>query len=244
MRGSGVQFRGIPEVLKAYDNIKIVNWAVKYDKDLNMKYEGSGDSESRGMLQDYLDMLKGSRSESQYKLCFYDDLPKGGKIKPSTEPSFSFNFTIFNDESYPSERQAGYSAIMEKLNALETKFALLKEEEEEPERETGIMGFLSGIVEDPQVKSQLVSGLIGLFKKSPVIPMESRPPQALGKIGAVETEPQSVLDESQTLKLQAAIGILATVDPHLGDNLLKIAQVARTDKDKYGNLISLLNTLL
>lgn len=187
-----------------------------------------------------------------YSLNLYEDLPKNQKIKPSTEPDYSFNFTLFEEESYPNPYHGAggsYGRLQKKVEELEAKLALAAaRDEEDQDEEGGIMGTINGYLEDPRTKDFIMNKIFGfvdgmLKTPAPGAPVfnlpEQRQPAQVGKV----TE-EHLLTEDQTTKLQTAVGILATIDPNLGDNLLKIASVAQKDRMKYNQLIGLLNNFL
>lgn len=247
----GVQFRGIPQILTAFQNMKLVKWCVKYDKNINAKYEGESETESNEMLSEFLKMLSSSGGSSVYTLCVYEDLKKGVKIKPSTEPDYSFNFTLFNMEEFPNPfigaRVSTNQQILDKLTAMEAR--MLKYETEGPEEEErvgGVLGMINGIVDDPRFKDKIIDRVFtladDLFKKTPIVPIS--PNRNLGAVGSVTEESPILIDESQHVKLQSAIDTLIRIDPALGDNLLKIAESAKNNPSKYKGMISMLNSFL
>lgn len=247
----GSQFKGVPMILAAFKNMKATAWSVKYDKGIVGKYEGSDEDEALDMLNQFLMMLEKSRSEAKYSLNVYEDLPKGGKIKPSTEPDYSFNIELFDVEEYPSpytaRRNTANEEILAKLTLIEAKFAALDEEDEEDEEEKvgGVLGMINSFIEDPRVKDKIMDHAMGfmetLFKKpGAVVPMERQ----IGAVGGITEDSPILIDQVQHERLQTAINILIKVDAKLGDNLTKIAAVAASDPAKYAQMISMLNTFL
>jgi hypothetical protein len=255
----GVQFRGWRAVVTAFENIKLANFAVLYDKLLQCKYQDDNEIEAQALLTEYLKSIEKYGSSAVYTLHVFER-PKGAKtmrIKPSTEPDYAFNFTLFDELENPNERGrllSGYNATMnEKILALEAKLA--KYEEEEPEAVGGIQGFLNGIIEDPRAKQFIQDKIFGLVDQmiSPTPPAQQQQaipmyptnnPGAMGKVGAVDENSPILIDLDQHAKLQQACELLARIDPALGDNLLSIAEMARTKPEKYKTLISMLKTFV
>jgi hypothetical protein len=243
----GVQFRGIGQIIIAFENMKLPKWAVKYDKGIVCKFEGNDLTESSSTLKEFLKMLEKSRSESQYTLNVYEDLAKNAKIKPSTEADYTFYFLVFEEEGTPyAIRTNNNQQIIDKLTALEARLAIMDaEEEEEPEKVGGVLGMINGFLDDPRVKDKIVTGIMGfvenLMKKpAPVLPIERQ----IGAVGAITDDSPVLIDQAEHNKLQAAINVLVKVDGSLGTNLQKIAAVAAADPAKYMQMISMLNTFL
>ena len=239
MSTNGVQLRGMGAVLQAFDNLKISPWAVTYGKNINMKYAGASFPESRNTLQAFLQMLKDSDTVAVYTLHVYEDLPKGGKIKLSTEPDYSFNFLVTEDEAprYARNRELAESnkVLTDRITALEAKL-LLQEDEEEDEEPGSIGAVISGLLSDERVKDWIRTKAIGWADqlltppRSNVVPMGN---SSAARVGAVSPNDPVLIDEEQQKKMQQAIEVLARVDSVLGDNLLKIAKIAENDPTRY-----------
>src|SRR6185437_9960943 len=135
--GKGVQFRAAGALMQAYDNCKIVNWAVLYDKGINCKYSGGDPTESRETLEEFLKLLGQSGTTAIYTLNLYEDLPKGGKILPKTDADYSFNFLLFDafsQEFSPAQRVYSNTnqLLLDRLTAIEAK---LCQEDQEPDED-------------------------------------------------------------------------------------------------------------
>jgi hypothetical protein len=249
--GKGVQFRGAGALLQAYDNCKIVNWAVLYDKGINCKYNGSDETEARETLEEFLKLLSQSGSTAVYTLNLYEGLSKGAKILPKTEADYSFNFTLydnFNESAYnPSTRayQGTTQILLDRLTAIEAK--LSKEEDDEEEGPQGVQGLLNGIIEDDRFKTWIQDKVFAfadkLFEKpGNIVPMNpgSTPPRAAARVGEINQNSPILIDAEQQMKAAQAVELLARVDRNLGDNLLKIARIAQEDPNRYKMLAAML----
>ena len=164
---TGVQLRGVDAVLTAYDNIKIIAWSVMYGKNVNMKYVGKNWTEARAGLQAFLEQLRDSQTTAVYTLCIYEEIPKDGKIRASSEADYAFNFLV--DESEPPrfaryrEGEKFFTDMQNKITALEAKLAAKEMEEEDYEDEPqGIGAILSGLAKDPAVMDWIKTKAIGL----------------------------------------------------------------------------------
>lgn len=248
-----MQFRGVPDIVKAFSNMDLARWAVKYDKGIVCKYDGNDKTEAYSKLSEFLKNLERSGSEAIYTLNVYEDLAKGVKIKPSTEPDYSFYFTLFNNDSYPSPYQVRRGAdqdLIDKITALEAKVAKYEtDDDDDGEKVGGVMGMLNGIVEDPRFKDKIIDAVFGfadkLMNPKPAAPVVAlRDNTGLGAVGTIADDAPILIDESEHMKLQTAVDILVKVDAQLGTNLLKIAQTAKANPAKYVQMISMLNSFL
>jgi len=247
MPSNGVQLRGVSSIMSAFDNLKIAAWSIMYGRNINMKYAGNNFAESRNTLQGFLDLLKDSDTTAMYTLHIYEDLPKGGKIKLSTEPDYSFNFLVTEEEAPRHARNReileSNRILMDKVTALEARLAA-REEDDDDEQPVGSLGaMLSGLLDDDKFKDWIRTKAIGLADKffnnpqnANVIPMD----RAIGKVGAVTQDDPILINEQQRVKMTEAIEILARVDPKLGDNLMKLAKIAESDPGKYNTMAAML----
>lgn len=242
MGSKGVQFRGCGQLMQSFDNCKITKWAVFYDKNINCKYQDDIWTESRETLRLFLELLSQSNSTAVYTLCLYEDLKKDQKIKPSTEPDYAYNFTLFDEEmngnGWHSRRNDESKEMRERILQLEAKLKLAEEDnEDEDEQEGGIGGVINGILGSERFKSWIQDKAFlfadKLFDpKGNVVDMNSNQGK-LGKVGAVKDTDPILIDEVQQQRAAEAVEVLARVDPYLGDNLLKIAAIAQNDPAKY-----------
>lgn len=223
-----VQFRGREDVVKAYDNLKVPRWAIFNGKTLNEKYEGDSMEEGALCLEQYLEMVERSNTSSIYTLKTYEDLAQGQEIKPSTECDRSFNFQV-GEGGTP-----GYSSSMRReLDELKTKLAKYDDDAEgEEEKISGFEKTFQFILEMPGVKERIGIAIGSFLDK--LLPMGTNINPQPAAMGAVPGE------QDQLAKVQSALAILVEVDPNIGDNLLKIAQIAKQDKQKYFQLAAML----
>jgi hypothetical protein len=240
--GKSVQFRGIDNAVRAYENMAIPRWGLFQGTQFLMKYGGTSMSEGSELLSEYLNALDLRSADSNtYTLCIYDTAEK---INSATKYDASFNFRLVdNIDAYNDNRLTGATAqriagIEEKLNAL-----LADPEPEEVTPKDQLIGALSKILEVPQVQAALAQKLMGIIdgvgNTITGIFNQAQPLPARAAIGNV----QKTTVEQENESLQQAINILAPVDPQLGTNLLKLAQIAQAAPEKYRLLITMLNTM-
>ena len=234
-----VQFIGKEDILKAFDNVKVCNWAIFHGKRLLEKYEGDAEvpanfGDSYEALSSYLDLMARSRTLTVYRLCTYEDWTQGDRIKPSTECDRSFNFQITH--RYSDTSNGSFTPLDERLKAIDAKLALLEDREEDPEpqRELGAIGLLNKALDIPMVQQKIAAVIGALLDK--IIPTDMFQQKQQPTPAAVG----SVSQDEEVQKINQALYILSQVDQNLGDNLLKVADLAQRDPKKYLSLIKML----
>lgn len=229
---ASVHFKGIDNILNAYEQRNVAAWSLWQGSQFLFKYEGTNISEGAQALNDILDRLAQS-SNAIYTLKVYEELP-GGKIKDKTPHDGSFNFRLNVDSQEITNSQYGairnQNAILEKLERLEQRMNEKEEEGgDEPENKLGLIG---EILNDPGV-SQIVQPLIGpLLNKlfglagvTPQMPMRS--------ISGISDEAAATLNE--------AIRILKDADPKLPEHLMKLATLSKESPDSFKFLLQTLD---
>ena len=239
MKSSSVQFRGVKQVVKAYEQNDMAPWSLWWSpRDLMAKYEGNSMQEGEAQLQAALSLLSEGGSEATYTLKVYEALPKGTKINSATPYSGSFNFGLFNynEENgaspYQKRQTAVLGAIDERFQELQDKYlgkiiAKMDEDDnrEHDEPQGGVMGVIGSLLENPSIQQALIakiSGWLGL-----AMPQLTHPAQVAGVDGQVQLSPD------QYAKLEEAVQILAACDPEIGDHMLGLAKIARDNPSKY-----------
>lgn len=255
-----VQFRNTAAIMQAFVNSDVKAWAVFSDKQLLSKAVGDTLEESRQILEGLLKSMEKSNTSAIYTLCLYEDIKERRKIKISTEPDFSYNFTLFDNDEYPAPgtvtRREGYARLEDKLETLQAQIALMvKGDEEEDDDETvgkpasGWLGAIDKILDNPKVQEKLGEKLMGWFDQLLTsTPATMQSPKQIGAMGstgdAAPPGPITEITQDQYDKINSSIAILASIDPQLGDHLAAIAKLAREKPQKYKNLITMLNTFL
>lgn len=137
MAAQSVQFVGISEVLKAFDNQEVTAWAVFQGRNLNFSYAGDDPQQSRDELNEWLRLLN-SRGDADpnnyvtqavYTLKFYDDF-RGSRITGQTPETSAFNFKLGDNISrgvvVPS-RIGGVDLLVDEVRELKETIAGLKD---------------------------------------------------------------------------------------------------------------------
>jgi hypothetical protein len=246
--GRSVQFRGIDNVVGAYENMAIPKWGLFQSNQFLGKYDGDSVDEGAKLLEQMLQAFDLRSADTvTYTLCVYDGLAAGEKIKSTTKYDGSFNFRLVDTiDGHNQQRQIGATSLENRIAGLEQQLqqALADKEvieDAEPEL-SPVMQMLMKIVEHPQVQQKIAGVAVQFMDKitDGIGRMLSRNPVA--KVAGVETAKINDV-ENENVKLQSAINILAEIDPQLGTHLLKLAEVAKADPAKYNGMISMLNLL-
>ena len=160
--------------------------------------------------------------------------PKGKKMETTNAITFQLN-KAQSIMPYQPQMMAGNSAMMNqlsnlesKLNALQMQMEVEEEEDDEPEENS----FLAGLMGNPAVKQMLVNVVANLLT-----------PQAQTAVKSVAGIDHVLQDEEiseQDEKIDQAIDRLKIHDPVLGDDLLKLCEIAEQDPKQFNMLLKML----
>lgn len=233
--GRSVQFRGIPNVVSAYERQDLIPWGIFQGTQFMQGYNGTSQKEGAEALEQYLDALDSRSADGvTYTLCVYDGLQKGEKVRSATKYDASFNFRLIDNIDGST---SGRSYYEQKISGLEDQVRQLKEPAELSPRDK-LFEHLGTLIAHPQVQHMLATKIVAIVDGlttgiSGLFGGQARPSAAIGAVDANE----------ENEKLQRAVQMLVKVDDELGTHLLKLAEVATADPVKYKNLISMLNLL-
>lgn len=249
MKSNAIQFWGEDQVVGAYEMNEMAPWSMWNGQAMMFVYDGDDINEGAQILAQTMEMLRKGGSSACFTLKVYEDLPPGGKIKSKTDYSRSFNFSVFDSANattgYQQKQNTVIGALESRFNELQTsmleriyeKMDAEDEEEKHPPKEGGVIGMVSGLLDNPQFQEMAISKLSQLIGNW----MGSSSPGAIAGIEQPQREQgENLLTEEQAGKVDQAIDILCRYDPLLGDNLLKVAQIARENQGKYKMLTGML----
>ncbi len=260
-----VQFLGRSAVLTAYGNVDYAPWMLIQGKQLLTKFEDDDKAEGQKLLDAILTSISDSSgSQAMYTLRVYDLVrekkPKAAGAKKGSPDQFykiklymdtpydgSFNFRLIGEEDEQERKtRGGWS----KVHSLEAQVTSMQEtikklseqlehspEEEQEEKLGWVAGIAKELLGDPRIKGEIIGRVINFMGSLGQRRIEAAPAPA--KIAG--PEPIQISQE-QADKANQALGILAAVDPELGDNLLKLAAIAQESPTKYESLVSMLKT--
>ena len=243
MRSTTVVFRGITQVVDAYECNEMPTWAIVNGENILFADNPDTVEEGKALLDESLRRLHKGNSRAQFDLRVYAvKVASANDITNKTPHSRGFRFSLYEDEEmtpYEHGRQKTRDDYESRFTLLQDEIRELKAElakaEEEVEEEPGlnVNKVIAGYLENPQIKQALSMRLIGLIDR--IIPMPTQRPAAIAGI-----EMHSLLDQDQQQKVQRAINILCSKDARLGDHLLAIAKIAEDNPSYYITLTSML----
>lgn len=117
--------------------------------------------------------------------------------------------------------------ILQKLNGIESRINAIEDEdiEDEEEKPAGITGIIDTLLQNEQIQIAMVGAVTSFLGKF----MPQNKPMALAGI-----------PEEQDEKIIGAIAILKQHDANLGDDLMKLADMAENNNGQFNFLISML----
>lgn len=205
-----------------YAGHKIDETARRFSYDLDDKIQG------RQHLSDALaSVMSNPDNTNTYLLVINQKKGKGNIVKNA------ITFQLNKSSYMPMQQSMGYmnNELLNEIRSLKSEIAAIKmqqemdemeEEEEEPEEEN----MLSGFMKNPAIQNMIISQISNLFT----------PPQKVTHVAGVLDGAEI---ESDT-KIEQAIEILKKYDDQLGDDLLKLCEIAQNDPSQFKMLLRLL----
>lgn len=249
MRNSAVLFRGINQVLDAYDANEVPSWAIWNGKtSLIFKHVGTDMAEGAQLLKQALEKLRKSGTEASLILAVYEAPGKSINNKTPFDNSFPFSlWDPMNDDHSPY--YASKAKDNETIEELRAKVAALEaDQEEEPEMPTvwgKVMGMIEPMLSQPDVQqavmywvAEKVRGILNINKPVSMAGITSPSPQPAAENSQASNWDKLAPDQQQ--KLNQAIEILMGEDPQIGDHLLALAIIARDNRSKYNMALKFL----
>lgn len=256
---ASIQFRGLNEVLKAYENRDAQGWSLWDGK--SFMFRGIGINE----LTTTLESLDRNGSTAIYTCKVYEEIDNVKKIKQNTECDGSFNFRLYDREEdgrYLPGR--GLSSVEDRLNERMNQFEdrILKVLEnmtdpgEDPgeQQQDGLMGTITGLLQDPDKLGKLINLGKSIFGQ-PVQPAYvgnvNKLTEGLGNGGDPSLSPSSLQTsqaapvtpeeyEARVNRLGVAINTLEKADNKIVDHLEKLASISVNKPDQFKMLIGML----
>lgn len=207
-------------------------------------YTGTDKSIGREKLNEALFALHNNpENTNQYLIQIL--APKGKKQDVKNAITFQLNKAQSLMPYQPQIMGANNNALMQQLAAMESKINALQmqleadeedEEEDEPE-ENGILGSLMG---NPAIKSMLINAISNLITPQPqanVTHVSGIVPETTKQTNEI-SEGMELNDQDS--KIDEAIERLIVHDPKLGDDLLKLCEIAENDPKQFQMLLKML----
>ena len=155
---------------------------------------------------------------------------KGRKNEVKNAITFQLNKSVYS-QMMPQQMGYANNQLLDEIRSLKSEIAAMKmqqdmmedeEEEEEPEEENMLAGFMK----NPAIQSMIISQISSLF--SP----QQKVTHVAGVLDGVESEQDTKIDE--------AIERLKKHDETLGDDLLKLCEIAENDPMQWKMLLKML----
>lgn len=231
--GVSVQFVGITEVMKAFDNMKCVKWSVCQGKALNFSYSGNDLEEGRDDLEEWLKMIGNRTTQAIYTLKFYEG-HKEGRITAATPETTSFNFRLC-DELEEGNRRPGYPVrynpaeftLLEEVRELKQEIKTLRSDQEKQPAAVGS-------AEEPlEFWEKILDHPIAIAAIGKVLNIDLSGMMAAGKIAGVPegTDIDSIIEK------------LYKFDPDLDQHLYKLSVMAEKNPANFKVLLSMLDKM-
>ena len=155
---------------------------------------------------------------------------KGRKNEVKNAITFQLNKSVYS-QMMPQQMGYANNQLLDEIRSLKAEISAIKmqqemeedmEEEEEPEEENMLAGFMK----NPAIQSMIISQISSLF--SP----QQKVTHVAGVLDGVESEQDTKIDE--------AIERLKKHDETLGDDLLKLCEIAENDPMQWKMLLKML----
>lgn len=226
---SAVHFTGIDNTVDAFIKKGIPYFAVVSGKQIIHKNQDETSVEAAAIeLENFLNMLN-TGSNAIYTLRIYEAI-EGGKITDKTPSDYGLNFRLNMDGMTVGNSRIAYldnrnslletnNEILSKLSAMEARLEAMEDEDESEEPED----MISGLMKNPEIQGMLVGMLTSFLK-----------PTATGAV-----KPTAIAGISEN-KLTEALEILKQHDPHIDEDLMKLAEIAVNNPSQFQMLLKML----
>jgi hypothetical protein len=234
-------FVGIENILDWYEtNANNPYFSVWQGKLMKFGYNDEDKDKGKLLLADNLQAYQQGGHNEVLTLKLHPKKEKNGYITDKTPICASANFRVNELQSmgniYPyisQQQQQPNDLILQKLNAIETRLNSIEEEDEEEieeEKPQGINGVINNLFANEQIQMAMV-GIISNFAQKLLTPKQpvQNTVTALAGINSNDDE-----------KINIAIDTLKKYDESLGDDLLRLADIAENNNSQFNFLISML----
>lgn len=227
------ELHSIDAVLSYYDEYDAAAYKIfagHKPEDHNCRYQYIGDDKNIGkekLMEGLHGLISNPENTNTYSIHLYNV-----KIKGKLEPTNSITFQLNKPASYQPypvhfqhQNNSANDVILAKLNAIEQRINLMENEEDDEEeiKPESDMGALGVIMNNPQIQTMLIQGLMNIFN--------AKKPQTVAVAGIPEADEE---------KIKVALEVLTKNVPNLGDKLLKLADMSINESGKFKMLLNFL----
>lgn len=228
---------GVNSVLHWFDtNAELPYYSVWQGK--NLLFQNSSDDMEIAMqkLNDNISAAEQNGYNEVMILKLHPKKEKSGYVTDKTETIASFTFRPSELQNYVPIQQAynqPNNAILEKLNGIESRIAAIESDDEDSDEQSeekpkGILGMVENLLQNEQIQMAM-AGIVTNFIGKILTPKDSTKQMALAGI-----------PEEQDEKILLAINILKQHNEFLGDDLLKLSEMAVSNNGQFNFLLSML----
>lgn len=229
-------FKGKEQVLRAYIFNKVPAWSIFVDRIPMLSYDGDDLDQGEEFLSQAIDNLIESMGNGTYQLRVYKDVPPKG-ILNNTPFNFGFKFALLSDDAY--DEKAGSKTIA----GLQKQIDDLKAGTDDEEEDNSFMGRVGRILNDrPEIQDFLIQKAMGWVNNF-FGPKNAAPANMAGFTAMdANNQPKTSADLYNSLpadekqNFDQAAYILMANDPKVGTNLMKLANLLRTNPGMYEQL--------
>lgn len=232
---SGIDLKGMGQILAGFDFQETPYFAVYQGRDLKFQCLENNSEVARDILAQNLAVLETNQNTSPFKIVFYYDLDKAGKLAKANEKG-SNTFRVCEPMGTGGQMVAGaggghVAALMQEVRELkevvQQRFEQEEEEEESPTAHQGIGGVVGALLQNPEVQSALIGRVLSFLD-------QILPPATPKQVGAIAGIGEAVSGSNPYLE---AIKDLEAAGMSLED-LRKLATLARTNGPMFNLLLS------
>ena len=193
-------------------------------------YDGDDKIMGRQHLSDALASVMSNPDNTNTYLLVINQ-KKGRKNEVKNAITFQLNKSVYS-QMMPQQMGYANNQLLDEIRSLKSEIAAMKmqqemmEDEDEDEDEPEEENMLAGFMKNPQVQSMILSQLANIFTP------QQKVTHVAGVLDGVESE--------QDVKIDEAIERLKKHDATLGDDLLKLCEIAENDPLQFKMLIKML----
>ena len=231
-----VMYTGVDNIMEGFSLHENPIFSVWKGKDLLFSHNEADFSKAEDLLKKNLSAWEKAGNNDALKIVFH----------PEADPKYITNKTPISGTIYVRCCEVGQAGnfylpitggnqqfvtgtreeiMMQKINELESRLKAFEEDPEEIEEESGIgkvMGTVNSLMSNPQI-AEIITGILGQF-----IPGQNKNP--LRSVAGIPESPE----------FTNALNYLSQVDPDFENDIILLANMARTNKQQFLFLVGML----
>jgi len=242
---AGIQFRGVEQVMQAFENRDVDAWSMWQGK--QFLFKGYGEADLRAILES----IAVNSTNAIYTIRVYETINDVKNIKEKSECDGSFNFRL--DDERQEITGAQYSrftqnnSVFNRLAAIEEKLNNPPPADDDEEEET-IGSVAIDIMKNPDKALKWAEVIRNIFsfnqpqqppgsvRHLPISTTIQQQPASMGNV----TQPAKELTEQELERLDKVTDLLFLKDPDFLVHLEKLAQIAENNPKKFKSLLTML----